>query len=156
MGVEIERKFKVQEEAWRESTKAQHCVQGYLTFGPPISVRVRIMGDEAKLNLKQSTLDIERLEFEYGIPVEDAQELLDTSIVGNTIEKNRYTLEHEGHCWEVDEFLGANEGLVIAEIELTHRDETFVHPAWLGAEVSGDPRYLNTNLAEKPFSTWAD
>ncbi|MFP6582704.1 MAG: CYTH domain-containing protein [Candidatus Hydrogenedentota bacterium] len=156
MGVEIERKFRVQGDAWRESARAQHFVQGYLALGPPISVRVRIMGDEATLNLKQSTLDIERMEFEYGIPVVDARELLDTSIVGNTVEKNRYTIEYEGHCWEVDEFLGANEGLVVAEIELTHRDESFVNPDWLGDEVSHDPRYLNSNLAEKPFLTWKD
>lgn len=154
MATEIERKFLLSSNEWSGLGTTQHSIQGYLSVGPPFSVRVRIMGDTAKLNLKESTLDIQRSEFEYPIPLQDAQDLLAGPLIGYAVEKNRHTLEHEGHRWEVDEFLGQNLGLVVAEIELSSRDEDFAKPAWLGEEVSGDPRYLNSSLALTPFTRW--
>lgn len=154
MGIEIERKFTVIGDSWRDLGPGLDSIQGYLSFGPPVSVRVRIMGGEARLNLKQSTLDIKRMEFEYPIPMEDAHELLETSILGNTVEKIRYRVEHDGKVWEIDEFQGSNTGLIVAEIELSERDESFSIPSWLGEEVSSDARYLNSNLAQSPYTTW--
>jgi adenylate cyclase len=154
MGVEIERKFLVTSNSWRDNATPLPSIQGYISYGPPMSLRIRIMDGEAKLNLKQSTLDIQRAEFEYPIPLEDAQQLLENSIMGSPVQKNRYIVQHAEHRWEIDEFLGDNQGLIVAEIELTHRDETFDSPPWLGEEVSGDPRYFNTHLAQTPFTLW--
>ena len=154
MGTEIERKFLVHSEEWRNLGPSDHSLQGYLSVGPPVSVRVRIMGDTAKLNIKESTLDIERAEFEYDIPMEDARQLLNGPLVGHVVEKRRTRVDFEGQLWEIDEFLGDNTGLVVAEIELSSRDENVARPPWLGDEVSGDPRYLNSSLALLPFARW--
>lgn len=154
MGIEIERKYTVISTEWRGNGDFVHAVQGYLAVGPPVSVRVRIMGDNARLNIKESTLDIERSEFEYPIPVQDARTLLNGPLVGNVVEKYRHFIQVDGHLWEVDEFLGANQGLVVAEIELSHRDEKFTKPSWTGVEVSGDARYLNSSLAQCPYAQW--
>lgn len=154
MGTEIERKFLVRGDAWRSGAKRVDARQGYLAVGPPASVRVRIMGDKAHLNIKQATLAVARAEFEYEIPVADAHELLDTLCDGRIVEKTRHYVEHGGMTWEVDEFRGANAGLIVAELELESEDQPFDRPSWLGEEVSGDARYFNSNLALNPYSTW--
>ena len=154
MGTEIERKFLVSGDSWRADAYAVSCRQGYLAVGPPVAVRVRIMGGKATLNVKKATLDITRDEFEYQIPEHDAEEMLNSLCEGYIIEKTRYRAEYGGKTWEIDEFGGANSGLVVAEIELNRADEVFLKPTWLGAEVSGDPRYLNSSLSRRPYSLW--
>lgn len=154
MGTEIERKFLVSGHNWRANASAVSCRQGYLAVGPPVAVRARIMGGKATLNVKKATLDITRDEFEYQIPEHDAEEMLDNLCEGYIIEKTRYRVEYGGKTWEIDEFGGANSGLVVAEIELNRADEVFLKPPWLGAEVSGDPRYLNSSLSRRPYSLW--
>jgi adenylate cyclase len=168
MAQEIERKFLVLDDRWRSEVKASHRLrQGYLTSGylgkdgdadgkssGKSSVRVRISDSQAWLNIKSSTLGISRLEYEYSIPVTEAQEMLDHLAMGPVLEKTRHLIEHQGHLWELDVFYGANQGLVVAEIELTSEDETFARPLWLGREVSDDPRYFNSNLIQRPWSEW--
>ena len=156
MPIEIERKYLLKSDQWRAQNKPQHSVQGYLAPGPPASLRVRIMGGIAKLNIKQSVIDIERDEYEYPLPLTDAQEMLESLCTGSIVEKNRYRVEYEGFIWEIDEFLGENAGLIVAEIELEHREQTFPKPPWLGEEVSQDIRYYNTYLSKHPYSTWSD
>jgi len=131
MGTEIERKFLVYESNWRENVTPTHFRQGYLSVGPPVSVRVRISEASAILNIKQSTLEIQRDEFEYEIPLDDARHMLDNLRVGHTVEKRRFVIEVDGLRWEVDEFLGENSGLVIAEIELERVDQVFTRPVML-------------------------
>lgn len=154
MGKEIERKFLIENGAFLNGRTGARCVQGYLAVGPPVAVRVRIMDGVATLNIKTATTAISRAEYEYEIPVPDAEELLQTSCLGHAIDKTRYRIGHEGMTWEVDVFAGLNSGLVVAEIELDNEDQRFDRPIWLGREVSGDPRYLNTHLSQHPFSTW--
>ena len=156
MGIEIERKFLVIGDGWRQPAQAQtRFSQGYLSRVPSRTVRVRIAGDRAFLTIKGATQGATRAEFEYEIPVSDAQQLL-AMCDGPVVKKIRHLCVHEGMTWEVDEFLGANAGLVVAEIELQSEDQTFAHPAWLGAEVTGDARYVNANLAVSPFTSWGD
>lgn len=154
MGIEIERKFLVQDDAWREIGTCVCCKQGYLAVGPPVAVRVRIMGDQATLNIKKSTLDIVRSEFEYPIPIEDAEALLESHCEGFSIDKTRHKVPFGGAIWEIDEFHGHNKGLIVAEIELERADQDFARPPWLGQEVSHDPRYLNSSLSRLPFTQW--
>ena len=154
MGLEIERKFLVVSEAWRSHDSGLACRQGYLAVGPPVSVRVRIMGDRAWINVKQSTLAVSRAEFEYEIPVDEAAAMLDKHCDGRIVEKTRYLVKHEGATWEVDEFHGANEGLIVAEIELDSETQAVAMPPWAGEEVSTDAKYRNSNLALKPCSDW--
>ena len=156
MAVEIERKFLVVGDTWRrEATRSERMSQGYLA-GPPArcSVRVRIAGDTAHLNIKSVTLGVERDEYEYAIPMADAERLLAT-LAGERVEKVRHYVERDRHLFEIDEFLGDNAGLVIAEVELGHADEEFPRPSWLGREVSDLPRYYNLNLATRPYSMWS-
>jgi adenylate cyclase len=155
VAIEIERKFLVQP-GWVPAVPGESCVQAYLAFGPPVSVRVRIMGGTAKLNIKTSTLSIARHEYEYEIPVADARELLNTSCRSAAVEKTRYCVDYGGKTWEVDVFEGANAGLTVAEIELESEDESFDRPPWLAEEVSGDPRYLNSSLSQCPYSQWKE
>ena len=156
MPVEIERKFLVVDDAWRrEVSLSQRMAQGYLA-GPPASrcsVRVRIAGGSAHLNIKSATPGVERDEYEYGIPLGDAGRMLET-LAGQRVEKIRHHVRIGSHLFEVDEFLGGNAGLVVAEIELDHADAAFPRPAWLGREVSDLARYYNLNLASHPFSQW--
>lgn len=155
MGIEIERKFLVRDDSWRgEAGEGLRCVQGYLCVGPPVAVRVRIMGGSAKINIKKSTLSVQRDEFEYPIPLGDAEDLLAGLCEGYPVEKTRYRLHYGDYTWEIDEFAGLNKGLVVAEIELPHVDAPFERPPWLGTEVSDDPRYLNSSLSRKPFTQW--
>ena len=155
MGREIERKFLVVSDTWRESADAVRMVQGYLSPGPPMSVRVRIEGNEASLNIKESLLEIGRAEFEYPIPVPDAEAMLERC-VGQIVSKTRHRVRHGGHVWEVDVFEGDNAGLVVAEVELTSETDVVILPPWVGREVSTDPRYRNTYLAEHPYVTWPE
>jgi adenylate cyclase len=154
VGREIERKFLVTGDGWRPGEAPKPMRQGYVAFGPPASVRVRISGQTAHLNIKQSTLAIARDEFEYEIPVDDAEFMLANLCAGPLVEKTRYHVRHGGLLWEVDVFEGANAGLVLAEIELDSLDQHVSPPAWVGMEVSGDARYLNSSLAQRPFTRW--
>ena len=154
MAREIERKFLLKNDSWRASVEHSWPLrQGYLCGNERASVRVRIAGKDANLNVKSATLGVERLEFEYPIPVDDAQALL-SDLAGRVVEKTRHEVRVGGHCWEIDEFEGDNAGLVVAEIELDDADEPFERPDWLGEEVSEDPRYYNTELARHPYSRW--
>ncbi|PTT87361.1 adenylate cyclase [Pelomonas sp. HMWF004] len=154
MGIEIERKFLVTGEAWRQPAERQtRFSQGYLSRDPARTVRVRIAGERAFLTVKGATTGASRAEFEYEVPLADARQLL-TLCDGPLVDKVRHLCVHEGMTWEVDEFLGANAGLVVAEIELQSEAQAFAQPAWLGAEVTGDARYVNANLAVSPFSAW--
>jgi len=155
MGTEIERKFLLQHEGWRQHVKSTtHMIQGYLSVNPEATVRIRIAGDSAFLTLKGKRTHFSAAEFEYPVPVEDAREILKHMCVCEPIEKRRHIVEHRGHMWEIDEFLGANVGLYIAEIELESADTPFDRPEWLGKEVSLDQRYSNSSLVQTPYITW--
>ncbi|MCW1924030.1 CYTH domain-containing protein [Luteolibacter arcticus] len=153
MATETERKFLVTSDAWREGPPGMRICQGYLSLDPGRTVRVRIAGEKAFLTIKGATSGVSRQEFEYAIPLDDARALLDLC-VPSPVDKIRHERQHGAHLWEVDEFLGANAGLVVAEIELEDADEEFDHPEWLGGEVSDDPRYYNASLARQPWSEW--
>lgn len=161
MPIEIERKFLVTSDAWRtQATRRVEMAQAYLNDlatldagAMNVSVRVRIQGDAAYLNMKSRELGTTRQEFDYPIPVEDARALLALS-VGGRIEKVRHYVEHAGRTFEVDEFLGDNAGLVVAELELESADAAFERPDWLGVEVTDDARYYNLALASRPYSSW--
>lgn len=156
MAAEIERKFLISGEQWREEVHDSLVVrQGYLAGAERASVRVRASDEQAWLNIKSATLGIQRQEYEYPIPLDDAREMLDTLCNGPLIEKTRHFVRHAGHLWEIDEFFGDNAGLVVAEIELGHEDESFERPAWLGEEVSDDPRYYNVSLVRHPYREWS-
>lgn len=153
MAEEIERKFLVVGDSWRDPEAGLSCRQGYLTTHPERVVRVRAMGGRAYLTIKGSGAGITRPEFEYEIPLGDAEQLFDLC-EQPLIEKTRFKIPHEGLVWEVDVFHGANEGLVVAECELEAEDQEIVKPAWVGEEVTADPRYYNARLAGHPFRDW--
>jgi adenylate cyclase len=163
MAQEIERKFLVQGEGWRTTTGA-HYRQGYLNLDPARTVRIRTVqkpdgndqrGDQhGYLTIKGQMMDVTRSEYEYEIPIQDAHELLDHLCQRPLIEKIRHRIPVGDVTWEVDEFLGDNAGLIVAEVELRRADQPFVKPAWVGQEVTDDPRYLNANLVTLPFSRW--
>lgn len=151
MPVEIERKFLVSGKLpIQEGTEIQ---QAYLCLDPERTIRVRIDDGAATLNIKGKTKGISRQEFEYGIPLEEAQELMKLAL-GHVIHKTRMRLPQGQHLWEIDVFQGANDGLIVAEIELESEDTPIDLPDWIGEDVSHDPRYLNACLAQAPFSTW--
>lgn len=155
MATEIERKFLLKSNDWRAaSVRATPVRQGYLSSSPECSIRVRVAGDEAYLNIKSATLGISRSEYEFAIPVLDALEILDQFCRDRCLEKTRHDVPHAGHRWEIDVFAGANEGLVVAEIELGAVDEAFERPPWLGEEVSHERRYYNVCLIDHPYSAW--
>lgn len=155
MATEIERKFLVVNDSWRtHASPGVMLCQGYLARGGRCSVRVRIAGEHANVNLKSATLGISRTEFEYEVPLSDARVMLDTLCHRPLIEKTRYLVTHGDHVWEIDEFAGDNAGLTVAEIELDDPHEAFDHPAWVGEEVSHDTRYYNACLAEHPYKDW--
>lgn len=163
MGIEIERKFLLASDDWRAAAhKVVPMAQGYLndlsmvdSGAMQASVRVRIEGDEARLNIKSREAGPSRQEFDYLIPLADGRALL-ALCVGGLIDKRRHYVMHGGHVWEIDEFLGENAGLVVAEIELDHVDEDFARPAWLGPEATHAQRYYNLALAAHPYSRWRD
>jgi adenylate cyclase len=155
MGREIERKYLLRPGAWTAPpTGGVTCVQGYVPGCTTGVVRVRIMGDQAFLTLKASFTAVTRAEYEYTIPPEDAREMLELLCPGHKIEKTRYSLAHADKEWVVDVFHGQNQGLVLAEIELTSEDEAVERPAWIDREVTSDARYHNSNLACHPFFEW--
>lgn len=155
MGTEIERKFLLCSDAWRElASRATRYRQGYLSDAKSVSVRVRIAGDQGFLNIKSVTLEVSRAEYDYPIPLEDAAELLERFCARPLIEKTRYLVPYRGHVWEVDVFEGENAGLVVAEVELSRADEPFQKPHWIGEEVSADPRYYNVSLVTHPYKDW--
>ena len=154
MGIELERKFLVVGDTWKKQVdRGVLYTQGYLHSTADMTIRIRIIEDKAFLTLKGITSRISRSEYEYPIPMTDAEELLKTC--SSLITKYRYRLEHYQHVWSIDVFTGDNDGLIIAEIELSSEVEDFQHPNWLGKEVSQDCRYYNSKLVTDPFSSWS-
>lgn len=154
--VEIERKFLVRSEEFKtQASQKYRIIQGFLNTHPERTVRIRIMGDQAFLTIKgkSSKNGLTRFEWEKEIPVFEAGELMKLSEPG-IIEKMRYLVEIKGHTFEIDEFFGENQGLIVAEIELHSENDTFENPEWLGEEVTGDVRYYNSQLSKKPFCSW--
>ncbi|HEX2628179.1 MAG TPA: CYTH domain-containing protein [Chitinophagaceae bacterium] len=155
MAIEIERKFLVDKEKWQTLDKGE-CIfykQGYITSEPAKTIRVRISSDKAFLTIKGNTTGASRAEFEYEIPVADANELFNNFCI-SSVAKNRYEISYAGKVWEVDEFLEENEGLLVAEIELESENELFDLPAWVNKEVTEESKYYNANLASHPFKKW--
>ena len=153
MGIEIERKFLVKDDLWiADADSGRVFRQGYLWSDGGMTVRIRVSGEQAFLTIKGPSAGISRQEFEYEIPCADAESLL--ALCGNVLEKVRHLVSHAGNVWEVDVFAGANEGLVMAEVELESEGQKFERPEWAGEEVSGDPRYYNAYLADHPFTGW--
>jgi adenylate cyclase len=153
VGVEIERKFLVLRDVWPAASPSTLYRQGYLSQEHGRTVRVRRAGERAFLTIKGQSRGLVRPEFEYEIPIADVDDLL-ALCIQPLIEKRRHVVLHEGHTWEVDDFLGANTGLLVAEIELDDPAASFARPPWVGDEVTDDPRYLNSNLVSHPFSMW--
>jgi adenylate cyclase len=157
MATEIEKKFLLNDNSWMDlAGRGTKYSQGYLVGSKQASVRVRIQGNKAFLNIKSATIDITRQEFEYEIPLVDAMEMLETLCEKPLISKTRYHLKYENHIWEIDVFDGENKGLVVAEIELSDENEVFSKPSWIGEEVSDDARYYNTCLVQHPFKDWSN
>ena len=154
MGIEIERKFLLTSDAWRSLGKPVLLRQGYLSTTPERTVRVRVEGEGATITIKSKSVGARRGEWEYPLPLADANELLDQVCEQPIIEKYRSRIVLGAHTWEVDEFLGANQGLLFAEIELGSEDEAFDKPDWIGDEVTQDRRYFNSSLIRLPFSQW--
>jgi adenylate cyclase len=156
MAIEIERKFLVRDDSWRQSEIGSAPIeQAYFARTPHVSARIRIFGDNAYITLKSAEGGQSRHEFEYKIPEADAAEMIRQFSIEPPITKVRYDVPFKGNIWTVDVFEGANEGLVLAEIELKSTDQSITLPPWIGEEVTGDPRYENSNLARTPFTTWA-
>ena len=156
MAQEIERKFLVKDDSWRSQSRGVLYRQGYLTADPHLAIRVRIAADEAWLTIKGATVGVSRAEDDDPIPLIDAQEMLDHLCEKPLIEKYRYRLNAGEITWEIDAFLGENQGLIIAEVELHDEGQSFEKPPWLGMEVSDDPRYYNANLVNYPYSQWEE
>ncbi len=157
MGVEIERKYKVKDRSYRAvAVQCRYFKQGYISTDKTKTIRIRIADDQAFITIKGGTTGFSRLEFEYPIPVADAEQMLSTMCASPLIEKRRYIYPYDGHTWEIDEFMGDNEGLVVAEVELGAESEPFAIPPFIGDEVTGDVRYYNSNLSRHPYTTWRD
>jgi adenylate cyclase len=155
MGIEIERKYLVINDEWKRGNPRGHRFkQGYLTRDASCIIRVRLTGERAFLTIKKKMKGLSRWEYEYEIPVRDAEEMLNNICIAPFIEKMRFLVPCAGHVWEVDVFEGQNKGLVLAEVELKEEKEEIIPPPWLGIEVTGDPRYLNINLVKHPFQSW--
>lgn len=154
MGTEIERKFLLKGEKWRVLGKAVHYRQGYLNSAKERIVRVRTIKDKGFLTIKGITIGAARVEYEYEIPKDECNAMLDDLAEKPIIEKNRYKVDFKGFTWEIDEFLGENQGLIVAEIELESEDQEFDIPEWIGKEVTGDPKYFNSSLICFPYIKW--
>jgi adenylate cyclase len=156
MATEIEHKFLIRDDRWRQQVeRSVRMRQGYLTSDARCSVRVRVAGGQGFLNIKSGTLGIQRSEYEYPIPLAEAEEILDTLCEQPLLEKTRHFVRVGAHLWEIDEFAGANAGLIVAEVELSRPDEPFERPDWAGEDVSHDIRYYNSQLARHPYATWS-
>ena len=154
MGIEIERKFLIDTDRLPPLSNGYTIKQGYIQTVDHTTVRVRIRDQEAFLTIKGKSVGASRLEFEYPIPLQDANDMLEALCQSSVIEKMRYLVEHEGHTWEVDVFEGSNKGLVVAEVELDSKGEAFALPRWVTEEVTNDVRYFNSNLVEHPHCDW--
>lgn len=154
MGKEIERKYLVKDNSWKELTAGVYYRQGYLSTVKERTVRVRTVGEKGYLTIKGVTTGVTRSEFEYEIPAEEANQMLDNLCEKPIIEKLRAKVPFDGLTWEIDEFHGENEGLIVAEVELQDENQKYEKPSWVGEEVSGDPRYFNSNLIKNPFKNW--
>jgi adenylate cyclase len=154
MGKEIERKFLIKGDAWRSQAKGTFYRQGYLNSAKERTVRIRTIDDKAFLTIKGLTVGATRSEYEYEIPLADCNAMLDVLAEKPLIEKKRYKVPFEGLTWEIDEFFGDNAGLIVAEVELKSEAQAFKRPEWVGAEVTADPRYFNSNLIKHPFTRW--
>ncbi len=155
MAIEIERKFLVQDNSWRDNyAKKVKLRQGYLMISKDCTVRVRVSDTEGWISVKGQSVNISRSEFEYPIPRADAEKMLAEFAAGNLIEKIRYFINYQGSEWVVDEFSGHNRGLILTEIELSSEDAAYQKPAWAGKEVSGDHRYSNSGLSQHPYLNW--
>ena len=154
MAVEIERKYLVDLEKLGTLENGTRIKQGYLSTNKEAVVRVRVKNDKAYLTIKGSNIGVTRLEFEYEIPLDEANEMLDKLCQKPVIDKTRYLINHENHIWELDIFYGENEGLVVVEVELSSEDETIILPSWVKEEVTTDSRYYNSNLMKHPFKDW--
>ena len=152
MATEIERKFLITGDAWRGRGTSSVFRQGYLSTVKERTVRVA--GDQGSITIKGITIGATRTEFEYPIPFTDADAMLDELCEQPIIEKTRHVVEFDGTIWEIDEFSGVNEGLIVAEVELDSADQEFTLPRWIGDEVTDDPRYFNANLIAHPYSEW--
>ncbi|MGC0152881.1 CYTH domain-containing protein [Chromobacterium vaccinii] len=153
MALEIERRFVVSGDGWRGLAPAVQYRQGYLSVEKERTVRVRVVGELAWLTLKGHISNVSRHEFEYAIPLADAQTIMD-AMCPMVVDKLRHRIEHQGFVWEVDEFFGENAGLVLAEIELPAEGTPFAKPQWIGEEVTEDGRYTNAYLSKKPYRSW--
>ncbi len=153
MATEIERKFLIQRSRWQPEGPGRRMTQGYLSRDPDRTVRVRIVGEEAFMTVKSRRTGISRTEIEFPITLEHARDLM-ALCFQPVIDKTRHEVPHDGMLWEVDVFRGANDGLIVAEIELPAEDTPFTLPDWIGEEVSHDPRYTNSRLSEQPFQNW--
>lgn len=161
MAREIERKFLVKTDTWKSLAKKHtHMAQAYLNDiqqpGSKSSIRIRIEGDLATINIKSLEIGLSRDEYEYPITLADAEKMLKTLAVGPVIDKVRYLVDVGHHTWEIDEFLGDNAGLVVAEVELANESEVPELPSWIGQEVTSIVRYYNISLTEKPYSSWSE
>ena len=157
MGIEIERKFRLINDSWRDGVREKTLLrQGYIANTRCASVRVRLAGDIGWLSVKAMTRALARAEYEVVIPAQEANEMLDRLCEGPLIEKWRHIVIYQGSKWEIDEFLGENAGLTIAELELAAEDAVFAMPPWLGAEVTHDERYYNFRLSQKPYRHWPE
>ncbi|WP_024831422.1 CYTH domain-containing protein [Ruminiclostridium josui] len=154
MSIEIEKKFLVKSDDYKACAKPVLFRQGYLSTSIGRTVRVRRYDDKGYITVKGKTNHCTRLEYEYCIPTDDADNMLDNLCLQPIIEKVRHFLVYKGHEWIVDEFLGANKGLVVAEIELNNEKDSFEKPDWLGKEITSDVRYYNSNLVNNPYNTW--
>ena len=154
MAREIERKFLVIGDAWRALAEGVVYRQGYLSTDAKRTLRVRVAGPKGTLTVKGMTVGATRTEFEYEIPLSDAEAMLDALCIRPLIEKTRHRIEFDGLVWEVDVFAGDNHGLVVAEVELAREDQAFRLPDWIGEEVTDDPRYYNANLVAHPYKDW--
>jgi adenylate cyclase len=154
VGTEIERKYLVSGDGWRGAGTATTFRQGYLSTVKERTVRVRLAGGEGTLTIKGITVGATRAEYEYSIPADEAASMLDTLCEQPLIEKTRHVVDEGGLTWEIDEFTGANEGLIVAEVELDSEDQEITLPGWVGEEVTSDPRYFNANLIAHPYTEW--
>ena len=154
MGTEIERKFLLKNDTWRSLARGTRYRQGYLNRSKECTVRVRTIDDDGFITVKGPNKGASRVEYEYDIPESDARSMLDDLCEKPIIEKNRYKIDFAGLVWEVDEFLGENTGLIVAEVELERVDQSFEKPAWVGDEVTGDPKYYNASLVTHPYVQW--
>ncbi len=155
MAHEIERRFRLKNDDWRGLVEGEWLKQGYLSVERERTVRVRVKGTQAWLTLKSNISNVSRHEFEYEIPLADAETILAT-MCPMLVEKKRYRIAIGPHLWEVDEFFGNNAGLVLAEVELASEDEAYTAPAWLGEEVTEDPRYTNSYLSQHAWPSWPE